>query len=297
MAKTNFQLLISFAALSSLICFLAVWYVYVPSSGGKSAIKEVVIEKGSGLGQIAAVLKEAGLIKSKLAFEAYAVFSGKRKSIQAGVYEIDTGLNMRGLLRILAVGETKKLEITVPEGWTAKEILAVLVEKKIIKPADSSAVDIFQAKEGFLFPDTYEFNPGALPAEILAVMLGNFGKKVNNDLRAEIEKQGRTLRDIVTMASILEKEVKTYGDKQLAAGILWKRLENSWYLQVDSAPETYHNKGLPASPICNPGLETIRAAIYYKESAFWYYLSKPDGETVFSKTLQEHNIAKKKYLK
>lgn len=305
MAKTDFKFFslilkkraaVFVIALGAIFCFLAVWYVYLPCPGGGPA-KEVVIEKGSGLPRIAAVLKQSGLIKSKLFFGAYAFFSGERKNIQAGVYDLSPNLNVPRLLHVLVIGATKKPQITVAEGKTAEEILSALIEKKIIQPEDLPAVDVFRAKEGFLFPDTYEFNPGTQPAEILSVMLDNFDRKVGSDLRAEIEKQGRTLRDVVAMASILEKEVKTYQDKQMVAGILWKRLANNWYLQVDSAQETYHGKGLPPAPVCNPGLLSIKAAIYYKESGFWYYLSKPSGETVFSETLEEHNMAKAKYLK
>lgn len=98
------------------------------------------------------------------------------------------------------------------------------------------------------------------------------------------------------MASLLEKEVKTKEEKELAAGILWKRLESGMPLQVDAAMETYARLGLPAGPICNPGLESILASIYPESSEYWYYLSTPDGITIFSKTLEEHNIAKAKYL-
>jgi UPF0755 protein len=99
------------------------------------------------------------------------------------------------------------------------------------------------------------------------------------------------------MASILEKEVKTKEEKELAAGVLWKRLQIGMALQVDVAPETYQRRGLPDKAVCNPGLESIVAAVYPRASAYWYYLATPEGETIFSRTLQEHNIAKAKYLK
>ena len=162
-------------------------------------------------------------------------------------------------------------------------------------------------------------------------MLDNFDKKLTQDLRKEISRQSKTIFEIVTMASMLEKEVKDFEAKKLVSGILWKRLENGISLQVDATitylagkktthPEgvasrpygarisiedlqidspynTYKYKGLPLGPISNPGLESILAAIYPKESDFWYYLSTPDGKTIFSKTLQEHNLAKAKYLR
>ena len=99
------------------------------------------------------------------------------------------------------------------------------------------------------------------------------------------------------MASLIEKEVKTKQDKELVSGILWKRLEINMPLQVDCELKTYENLGLPIGPICNPGLKSIIAAIEPKHSEYLYYLSTPEGETIFSKTLEEHNIAKAKYLK
>ena len=150
-------------------------------------------------------------------------------------------------------------------------------------------------------------------------MLENFDLKLTLELRQEIASQEKTIFEIVTMASLLEKEVRTLDDRKLVAGILWKRLENKVPLQVDatvayitgkkttkvskedteidSAYNTYKYLGLPLGPICNPGIESIVASLYPQDSNYWYYLSTPEGETIFSRTLQEHNIAKAKYLK
>jgi len=173
--------------------------------------------------------------------------------------------------------------------------------------------------EGYLFPDTYEINTGAQIEEIVKTMLSNFDKKLTSNLRKEIKKQEKTIFEIITMASLLEKEVKSKEEKEIVSGILWKRLKNRIPLQVDatiiyitgkkttkvskddteidSPYNTYKYLGLPKGPICNPGLESILATVYPKNSDFWYYLSTSDGETIFSKTLEEHNIAKAKYLK
>ncbi|MBU4082674.1 endolytic transglycosylase MltG, partial [Patescibacteria group bacterium] len=136
--------------------------------------------------------------------------------------------------------------------------------------------------------------------------------------RAEIKKQGKTVEEVVIMASILEKEVRTDRDRRIASGIFWRRLGNNYPLQscatiayildedkwrystedtkVDSPYNSYQNVGLPKGPICNPGLSAIRAAINPQENDYNFFLSKPDGETVFSKTLEEHNTNKAKYL-
>jgi len=119
-------------------------------------------------------------------------------------------------------------------------------------------------------------------------MIDNFWKK-NEGLD--------TTHQVIVMASLLEKELKTKEDREIASGILWKRIKIGMPLQVDVDMWTYKNTGLPAKPICNPGLDSIKAALYPEDSPYWYYLSTPDGKIIFSKTLEEHNIAKAKYLK
>ncbi len=150
-------------------------------------------------------------------------------------------------------------------------------------------------------------------------MLANFNNKLNANLKSEIEKQEKSFFDIITIASLIEKEVREYKDKRLVSGIIRKRLEIGMPLQVDatisyitgrrtteisiaetkidSPYNTYKYRGLPITPICNPGIESIKAALYPKESDYLYYLSKPDGETVFSRNHQEHIAAKNRYLR
>jgi len=147
----------------------------------------------------------------------------------------------------------------------------------------------------------------------------NFDRKLTNDLRQEIKNQKKSIHEIITMASLVEKEIPDHNERKIVSGILWKRLKTSLPLQVDasiafilnkktsklthedlavvSPYNTYLNLGLPPGPIANPGLDAIEAAIYPKGSPYWYYLSKPDGGTVFSKTLDEHNEAKARFLK
>ena len=172
--------------------------------------------------------------------------------------------------------------------------------------------------EGYLFPDTYEIKKGESLENVIRKMLDNFDKKITNDLREEIKTQNRTLYQVLTMASLLEREVKSYEHRQIAAGILWKRLRNGWPLhvdatlvyitgkgseeltkddlEIDSPYNTYKYYGLPAGPICNPGIDSIKAAVDYKESDYWFYLTTPSGQTEFSKTLNEHNIKRFEYL-
>ncbi len=185
--------------------------------------------------------------------------------------------------------------------------------------------------EGFLFPDTYYFfkTSGKELEPIIIKFLDNFNIKVNLDLRNEASRRGLSLYDVVIMASLIEKEIPFFDERAEAAGILWKRLKNNMPLQVDatvlfiskylisdfvsgdvyigklkdadyqidSPYNTYLYKGLPSGSICNPGLESIKAAIFYKETDFWYYLSdSKTGKTIFSETFEEHKKNKKKYL-
>jgi len=173
--------------------------------------------------------------------------------------------------------------------------------------------------DGFLFPDTYIFDEEPQLNDIVGKMLLNFDEKISDALRVKIKAMGKNLYEAVIMASLLEKEVRTQEDMRVVSGVLWKRMEIGMALQVDatlvyitgkktgeitnddklidSPYNTYKYRGLPPTPIANPGLNAIQAAADPTESEYLYYLSTPQGETIFSKTLDEHNENKAKYLK
>ena len=202
-----------------------------------------------------------------------------------------------------------------PEGFTLKQIDARLTKAGLIK-----AGEILKQPqlEGYLFPDTYRFNQEATLDEIIARMRENFDRKLSQYLRNEIARQDKTIKEIIIMASLLEKEVATDQDRQIVSGIFWQRIKDNYPLQscatiayilgvdkwrysvtdtkVESLYNTYQNIGLLPGPICNPGLSAIEAAVYPEPNDYYFFLSKPDGETVFSKTLEEHNENKTKYL-
>ncbi len=249
------------------------------------------LEKGEGSKEIALNLEKQGLINWGPLFRLYVLITGVSGKLQAGSYFLSPSMNIPEIAGKLSKGEIAKITITIPEGFTAEEIHQ---ELKDVANIDFNELKSF---EGYLFPDTYEIPYGLTGEEVISMMTENFNKKITPDLKAEIERQNKELEEIVIMASLLEKEVKTKEDKELAAGVLWKRLKIGMPLQVDSAPETYQRRGLPQEPICNPGIVSISAAIYPKSSDYWYYLSTPEGKTIFSKTLEEHNINKAKYLK
>lgn len=291
-----------------------------------------LIKNGQGFLEISRNLELSGVIKNKFYFNFYLIFTGNYKKIQAGGYLLSPSMTIPEIARKFVLGETIKIKVTIPEGFTLKQIENELSQKLWRTVLHQFQIAEFKngfgslkdspdnvSLEGFLFPDTYLFDSTIDGKEIVKIFLKNFDKKLTPELREEIKHQKKTIFEIVTMASMLEKEVKTFEDKKLVSGILWKRLENGIPLQVDatityitgkkttqisiedtkidSLYNTYKYKGLPLGPICNPGLESILAAVYPEESAYRYYLSTPEGRTIFSHTLQEHNLAKAKHLK
>ena len=211
----------------------------------------------------------------------------------------------------------KLVRVTVPEGFSVRQIGERLEGDGIFPAGDF--IKLAQGEEGFLFRDIYEFYGHALPEDVISKMKENFERKITPGIRAEISLQKKTLRDVVVMASLLEKEAKHEGDWEVIAGILWKRLEAGMPLQVDatltyltgktsaelsdedlkidSPYNTYRYPGLPSGPISNPGLDAIDAALNPEPSPFWYYLSDRDGVIHYAKTFVEHKLNKTKYLR
>ncbi|MDP3994999.1 MAG: endolytic transglycosylase MltG [Patescibacteria group bacterium] len=173
--------------------------------------------------------------------------------------------------------------------------------------------------EGFLFPDTYEVFANASPGDIIQKMVAHFDATVTQDLREEIAEQGKDFYDVLIMASIIEAEVPHEEDRAIVSDIFWSRLAVGVALQsdatlnyaikgtrpgltlsqleIDSPYNSYKYRGLPPTPIGNPGLDSIRAAVYPADTDYFYFLSTPEGETIFSRTLEEHNAAKARYLR
>ena len=323
--------------------------VFLPPDPNSNFEVNLSIEKGESLSEIAFNLKNKKLIKSEFVFKGLALITQKGSKIKAGLYLLSPSMNMIKVLNKISLGETIKKEVTIIEGWTLRDIgwhfenqgnftaeelfeiagfPAVNYEEAgdLPEPVDfSEKFEFLKEKpenislEGYLFPDTYQFYPNASPRDIVEKMLSNFEIKISGELKKKIASQGKTLFEILTMASILEKEIKTKEEKKTAAGVLWKRIKSGWPLQVDatltyltgkdssslaaedfeidSLYNAYKYYGLPLGPICNPGLESIEAAVYFVESPYWFYLTTGEGKAVFSRTLEEHNINREKYLK
>ncbi len=187
------------------------------------------------------------------------------------------------------------LRITIKEGSTNKEITDLLS-----KNMQAFRIDLFESdernKQGYLFPDTYFFFPMTTAKEILDDISINFDRKIT-PFKIDIEKSNRSLGDIIIMASIIEKEAAGDSDASTISGILWKRIEKGMPLQVDASKITYKEVGLPKEPIGNPGLLSIKAAIYPQKSDYLYYLHEKSGLVHYAKTFEEHKNNINKYLK
>jgi len=323
--------------------------IYVPKDVIRQPKKLFLIERGMGAKEIALKLEKERLIKNEKLFQLHVFLTGKAGILQAGEYLISSNMTIPEIADKLVKGVIAQETITIIEGWDIRDIayyfenmgkfqaeglfevagftqINYSENQDLPRPKDfSEKFGFLEDKpknlglEGYLFPDTYQVIGRESVEEIIDKMLSNFNNKLNLELRKEITKQEKAIFEIITMASLIEKEVITLEDKKIVSGLLWKRMENGIPLQIDatltyitgknttaiskeetqidSPYNTYKYRGLPQGPICNPGMESILAAIYPEESEYFYYLSTPEGETIFSKTLKEHNIAKAKYLK
>lgn len=304
-----------------------------------NSVTDFTVEEGAGVNAISTDLFEAGAIESKLVFETYLYLKDLEGAIIAGNYQIPRS-SIKALTGQLTTGpgrEEKK--VTFIEGWTlvdiadyieeqgisSKEDFLDIVNKPVANGFSAEKYPILYAKpdtvdlEGYLFPDTYRVYKTVTAEQVVDVMIQTLTKRITREMAEEIDSQGKTFHEIMTMASIIEKEVISDKDRRIVSGILWKRIDAGMALQVDSTVNyitgnsrpgvlidetkidnrfnTYKYRGLPPGPIANPSLSSIQAAIYPTDSEYWFYLSKPDGETVFSENFEAHVNAKNKYLK
>lgn len=295
------------------------------------------VGKGQDLWETSQNLEKEGLILNQWLMRAYVLFRRKSENLKAGKYQLSSAMSIRAIAEKIIQGDTVKIKIAFPEGLMLKEIEKKLNQQLVINH-QQSAINLSNYRigfwqkdyeflqealptlslEGFLFPDTYFFEPAMTSEEIVKMFLDNFDQKLTPELRKEIQNQGKTIFEVVTMASMLEKEVRTPQEKSIVSGILWKRMSNRIPLQIDatiiyltgkksirvsqeetridSPYNTYRYPGLPLGPISNPGIESIHAAIFPEASDSWYYLSTLEGKTIFSRSLDEHNLAKAEYL-
>jgi len=314
---------------------ILIWGFYeINSPKNKHSNEEIIftISQGDNFKFIANKLKEKRIINNPILFSVYVLILGERKNLKAGTYLLSPSLNIIEITQKISSGYVHNRRVTIIEGWRISTIADHLVEEGIINRDIFmnlvNSPDLFKEKypflegnslEGYLFPDTYLIPYGTNEKDLIEIMLSNFDRQLTSEMRREISEKNKSIFEIVIMASLIEEEVREFKDMRLVSGVLWRRIEIGMPLQVDatiayitgrrttrisiaetrieSPYNTYINRGLPIGPISNPGINSIKAAINPEPSNYLFYLSKPTGETVFSRNLNEHNIAKNKYLR
>ncbi|MDR0266824.1 endolytic transglycosylase MltG [Paenibacillus sp.] len=320
-----------------------IWNGLQPVKASGQAVK-FTIESGMGTSRIAEVLYKNGLIKNETIFKGYLKWKKEGSHFQAGVYESKPGIALDELIAKLNSGDVVKEamdRITIPEGYTVEQIAKKLGEttgtpvdaflKLADHPGDEAVVafkeaseigNLKHAAEGYLFPDTYEFKKGTDIKDIFHRMMEQMQSKIDNipDLQQKLKDRGLTLHEMLTIASLVEREVVVDEERPLVAGVIYNRLDKKMKLDIDATvqyalPEpkerllykdlkvespynTYLHEGLPPGPICSPSIASIEAVLSPKASDYLYYVTKKDGshEHLFAKTYQEHlnNIKKSK---
>lgn len=298
---------------------ITTFYAFVEKPPETFPIQSAVsVPAGASLGEIAHSLEEGNVIRSATWFKTVAILSGNQRDIHAGEYYFANALGTIGVVRAITSGSygIESLQITVPEGASVSGI-ASIIGKQLPDFDTGEFKEQARSHEGYLFPDTYRIMPSADPEWVIEQMRDNFNTRIE-PLRDDIASSTHSLQEVVTMASILEREAQTTRDKRIIAGMLWKRLAIGMPLQVDAAfsyvngkstfdltyedledpspYNTYRYRGLPPGPIANPGLESIRAALDPIDTNYLYYLSDMEGTMHYSETLDAHQQKKARYL-
>lgn len=308
-----------------------IWWrdVSKPVASSKETIDFLVI-KGRSASQIGQSLYEKGLIKSPLAFKFLVQLTGKSDQIQAGEFRLSPSFSLEQIVDVLS-GPPLELWVTIPEGLRREEIVERFITGLEKQGQDTTEfrrefLERSENLEGYLFPDTYLFPRDVKASTVVSALKNTFDKKMG-EVGSKYP-SGYDLNDIVTLASLIEREAITNEERPVVAGILYNRLENDWPLQVDAAVQyaiantnckgkfgcvwwpknltkedleidspynTYKYPGIPPAPISNPGLESLKAAADPTPSDYYFYIHA-DGKIYYAKTLDEHNANVRKYL-
>lgn len=293
--KFNFLKFFSFVFLAVLfiIGFLFIYNIQAPQNFNTELIFS--IERGDSVRSISRKLEENNFIKSRMLFETFVILFGGEKNIKVGDYIFKEKLNVIELSRNISLGikGLSPVKITIPEGYTNEEI-ASLFENKLRNFNKNNFLNKVRNKQGYLFPDTYFFLTSDNEDVVIESLENNFIKKTKEIFENLSEDK---IKDIIVMASIIEGEASGDDDREIISGILWKRLSINMPLQVDVAPITYKERGLPDNPISNPGLKAISASLNPKTSPYLYYIHDKLGNTHYGRDFKEHRLNIEKYLK
>lgn len=314
-------LLITAVAFFTLTIY-ALLVLYAPVSVRENI--ELRVPKGASFKEVLRDLEERGLIKSPWVLYLYGRLFKKDSQIKAGRYLVEPFRSSKDLLELLSRGKGLAVKVTIPEGLTLREVAKRLKDEGLIDSEQeflalchdrdfirSLGLEVLSL-EGYLFPDTYYFDLSAGPEEILKIMVGNFMKKWNPSFSERARELGLTEYEVLILASIIEKEAFLSEEKPLISAVFHNRLKRGmplcadptviyginqayWsfdlkrkHLRTPTPYNTYLLRGLPPTPICNPGLGAIKAALYPAKVPYLYFVSRNDGSHYFSKTYREH---------
>ena len=336
-AKKTFLIIVLLCSL------LIVWFLYseiYTAEAQKIDKLAFEVKAGESVAQLAERLESEQVIRSAWLFKKYLIWQGLDKKINFGEFELDAPITLARVAEVLSKPGLNEKEITIIPGWTIRDIaqyfeyngmfqaeeLTELIGLPAVSyknwkegvPKLSSSLKILEDKpwyvsyEGYLAPETYRIYKNAKLEDIVLKLIQQREREITDEMRQEMEKQGKSFYDILIMASILEREVKSEPDKRLVADIFWRRYNKNWALQADSTVHyavnksgdvfttkedrdsnspwnTYKYHGLPPSPISNPSLESIKAALYPEANEYWYFLTGEDGTVYYAETLDGHN--------
>lgn len=281
--------------------------------------RSVTVPDGADVDEIADILVENGMMKYKRLFKLYCGFSDSAKEMAAGTYTLNTNYDYRALVIGLIPGTGRRVEVDVaiPEGYNLFQIFSLLEEKGVCKESDlwdAAANYDFDYDfldrttlgdklrlEGYLFPDTYRFYLDDTPSRVIEKFLQNFKNKFNDDFKARAEEMGYSIREVIIIASLIEREAAFDAERDAIASVIYNRLNSSDFpfINIDAATlygmtvngdsdlpltqdydspyNTYINQGLPPGPISNPGIQSIRGALYPQDTDYYYYALSVEG--------------------
>ena len=306
-----------------------------------TAVVPFLIHEGQSTEEIALALERAGLLNNPLLFRVMAQLRGVDGKLQAGEYRLRRNMGIDELLVVLQRATARELTVVFIEGWRMEEFAAALQRRQLLDGAAFLALaqrgtathswlrsrPDGASLEGYLFPSTYQLTEQTTPQELLDRLLRKFGEVLTPAMREQIRSQGRTIHEVVTLASIVEREAVLSGERRRIAGVYVNRLRegiglyadptvqyalgyqpdtDTWWkrpllfqdLEIDSPYNTYRYAKLPPGPICNPGLASLQAAIDPEAHDYYYFVANDvagDGSHVFAHTLAEHEQNRQRY--
>lgn len=314
------------------ICILLIIvliYGLIPLYSVKEGKVVDIPAKTSYLG-IVSILEKEEIIGNTFQFFLYSIIQNSFRKLKAGEYYFEKGSTEWKVLGMLVEGKMLLHQVTIPEGYNLKDIAKELAKAKLVDEKeflkitkDKEFVKLFNipstSLEGYLFPDTYYFTKGVSAFDIITKMHSRFNEKVPDEMKIKAEKMGLTLNEIVILASIVEKETGKKEEKPLVASVFFNRLRIKMPLQSDPTTiygienfngdlkredlrkktpyNTYSFKGLPPTPIANPGLDSINAVLNPARTNYLYFVSRNDGSHVFSRDYKHHNVAVTEFQK